>query len=254
MLDGSRLAGQRLRRYPHLDHITLRRWLNDRRSQQPALIVSDGVFSMDGDLAPLPTLIEQAQQYHSHLYIDDAHAFGVIGDEGAGSCRHWGIPADALPTVVATLGKAFGCYGAIVAGSQHLIEALIQFARPYIYTTALPAAMAKAALEALTIVRHEQWRRDHLARLIDHFHTGARKIGLSLPARPDAAIPIVPVIIGDAERTLALSEALHQHEILITAIRPPTVPEGQARMRITFSAAHQLDDVDRLLAALKQVR
>ncbi len=253
LLDGSRLAGQRLRRYPHRDHTTLGQWLEQQHRPGPSLIATDGVFSMDGDLAPLAELIQLAEKNGSHLYLDDAHAFGVIGKEGGGSCCHWSIDQASLPTIMATLGKAFGCYGAIVAGSHDVIESLIQFSRPYTYTTALPAAMASAAMEALSIMRKEQWRRDHLADLINHFYAGAETIGLPLPRKPAAAIPIIPIIIGDSEQTVALSEALQQQEILLTGIRPPTVPEGQSRLRLTFSALHRQDDIDRLLDAFKQI-
>ncbi len=254
LLDGGRLSGRPFRRYPHRDLASLDRWLG-RHPGDASLIVTDGVFSMDGDLADLPGLVDVARRHGARLYVDDAHGCGVIGPGGRGSLAHWGIAAgDDCPAVVATLGKAFGVYGAVVAGDEELVESLIQFARPYVYTTALPPAMAAAASRALSIAADEDWRRERLAVLIERFHRLAGEAGLPLPAeRPSVAVPIVPIVVGTAERAVAVSEALRRQGILVTAIRPPTVPDGTARLRVTFSAAHDEADVDRLVEALSEV-
>ncbi len=253
LLDGGRLAGRPFRRYPHLDTERLERWLERRDAEDGRpLIVSDGVFSMDGDLADIPGLVDLAHRHRARLYIDDAHGCGVLGPGGRGSLALSGDTADERPPFVATLGKAFGAYGAVVAGDEGLIEALIQFARPYIYTTALPPALAAVASRALEIVVSEDWRREHLAGLVRRFHRLAAEAGLPVAACPDVPVPIVPLVVGTAERAVALSDALQRQGILVTAIRPPTVPEGTARLRITFSAAHREHDVDRLVTALAE--
>jgi len=252
LLDGSRLAGRPFRRYPHLDTRRLGTWLEALDATERPLIVTDGVFSMDGDRADLAGLVDLARRHRARLYVDDAHGCGVLGPDGRGSLALAGLGGDHCPAFVATLGKAFGAYGAVVAGDEALIESLIQFARPYIYTTALPPALAAVASRALSIVATEGWRRDHLAGLVRRFHRLAGEAGLPLPPCPDVPVPIVPFVVGTAERAMSLSEALRQRGILVKAIRPPTVPDGSARLRITFSAAHHERDVDRLVEALQE--
>lgn len=255
LLDGARLSGARLRRYPHADTETLERWLEETPPRGERFIVTDGVFSMDGDIAPLDRLAALAARHDAWLLVDDAHGLGVLGPDGLGSVGHFGLGSDEVPVLIGTLGKAFGSFGAFVAGSEELIETLIQFARSYIYTTALPPAVAVATLEALRIAREEPWRREHLAALVTRLRAGLARLGLPLavaaPASP--VTPIVPLLTGSAERATALSDALLQRGMLVTAIRPPTVPAGTARLRITLSAAHEEQHVDRLLDAFADV-
>ncbi len=246
LLDGALLSGARLLRYPHADPAALARRL-EQRGDGETVVVSDGVFSMDGDLAPLPALACTARAHGAWLVVDDAHGFGVLGREGRGSLDHFDLKMDDVPAVVGTLGKAFGTGGAFVAGSEELIETLIQTARTYIFTTAAPPALAAATRASLRIARAEDWRRERLRSLVARFRTGAAQLGLTLL---DSPTPIQPLLVGEAEQALALSAALKQRRILIQAIRPPTVPAGTARLRITFSAAHDEQQVDRLLEAL----
>src|SRR5690606_33501494 len=215
------------------------------------LIVVDGVFSMDGDCAPLPQLAALAEKHNAWLMADDAHGIGVLGRHGGGCAEHFGLDRHQLPILMATLGKGFGTFGAFVAGSEALIETLIQFSRTYIYTTAMPAAVAAATLKSLELVIAENWRREHLQHLIARFRRGAAQIGLELFSSNTA---IQPLSIGDAAEALRWSEAFAARGIWISAIRPPTVPVNSARLRITLSAAHSEAQVDRLLAALQEVR
>ena len=247
LLDAGLLSGARLQRYPHGDSAALRQRLAENTGRH-AMIITDGVFSMDGDLAPLPQLAEIAQGLEAWLMVDDAHGLGVLGAGGRGTVEHFGLDAAAVPILIGTLGKAFGTFGAFVAGSEDLIEYLIQRARPYIYTTALPPALAHATLTSLRILQEEDWRRERLQNLITRFRRGAEQLGMQLLPSPT---PIQPLLIGDSEQALALSAALRTHGIYVSAIRPPTVPKGTARLRITLSAAHSETHVDRLLSALE---
>jgi 8-amino-7-oxononanoate synthase len=245
LLDGARLSGARLRRYAHLDAPSARAILE--RHPDTALIVTDGVFSMDGDIAPLRELAEIAQQYGTWLMVDDAHGLGVLGALGRGSLEHCAVDVSAVPILVGTLGKAFGSFGAFVAGDAALIDTLIQRARSYVYTTALPPAIAAATRAALRLVQHEPWRRERLRSLVQRFRAGAASHGLPLMA---SSTPIQPLLIGESARALRLSEALEKCGFWVGAIRPPTVPRGSARLRVTLSAAHSEADVDALLQAL----
>ena len=247
LLDGALLSGARLRRYPHADSAGLAR-LAERT--YPRLIATDGVFSMDGDLAPLPALATIARRSGAWLLVDDAHGLGVLGREGRGTLDHFGLGADQVPILMGTLGKAFGTFGAFVAGSEDLIETLIQRARPYIYTTATPPALAEATRASLALARREEWRREHLKALIGRLRAGARELGLPLM---DSPTPIQPLMAGGANRALAWAQALESAGILVTPIRPPTVPEGTARLRITLSASHTEQQLDRLLDALARL-
>lgn len=244
LLDGALLSRARLRRYPHADAPRLARMLEGESAR---LVATDGVFSMDGDLAPLPELARTADGAGAWLLVDDAHGLGVLGDEGRGSLDHFDLGPEQVPVLVGTLGKAFGTSGAFVAGSEELIETLIQRARSYIYTTAPPPAVAEATRESLRIARRESWRRERLQALIARFRAGAEQLGLPLM---DSPTPIQPLVAGSAEQALRWSRGLEERGILVSAIRPPTVPEGSARLRVTFSAAHEEADVDRLLQAL----
>ncbi len=248
LLDGARLSGARLVRYRHADVADLARCLGSDSSADK-VVATDGVFSMDGDLAPLPALAETAAAHTAWLLVDDAHGLGVVGPQGRGSLAACDLGMEQVPILVGTLGKAFGTFGAFVAGSDELIETLIQEARTWIYTTAPPPAIAVATLAALRLVESEDWRRAHLRLLVRRFRAGAARLGLELC---DSATPIQPVIAGTPEDALRWSAALREAGILITAIRPPTVPEGTSRLRITFSATHSEVQVDRLLDALEQ--
>ncbi len=244
LLDGALLSRAALRRYPHADTAALGRLIGEGNAR---LIVTDGVFSMDGDLAPLPALVAVARAAGAWLMVDDAHGLGVLGQDGRGSLDHFGLDIQDVPILMGTLGKAFGTFGAFVAGSEDLIETLIQSARSYIYTTATPPALAEATLKSLAILERETWRREQLMTLIASFRAGAAQLGLALA---DSRTPIQPLLAGSAARAVAWSKALEQAGILVRAIRPPTVPEGTARLRVTLSAAHSHADVDRLLDAL----
>ena len=246
LLDAGLLSRARMQRYPHADTATLASQLEDAGSGRK-LIVTDGVFSMDGDLAPLPELARLAQQHDAWLMVDDAHGLGVLGKEGRGSLDHFGLGQEQVPILMGTLGKGLGTFGAFVAGSEALIETLIQQARSYVYTTAPPPAVAEATRASLRIARQESWRRERLLQLVSRFREGATALGLPLM---DAETPIQPVLAGSARQALAWSGQLEEQGILVSAIRPPTVPEGSARLRITFSANHTERHLDRLLAAL----
>ncbi|KAA8693546.1 8-amino-7-oxononanoate synthase [Pseudomonas caricapapayae] len=247
LLDAGLLSGARFSRYLHNDVTSLTGRLE--KSVGDTLVVTDGVFSMDGDIADLPALAQAARAKGAWLMVDDAHGFGPLGANGAGIVEHFGLTMDDVPVLVGTLGKSFGTSGAFVAGSEELIETLIQFARPYIYTTSQPPALACATLKSLQLLRTEHWRREHLARLIQQFRHGAGQIGLQLM---DSFTPIQPIMIGDAGQALRLSTLLRERGLLVTAIRPPTVPAGSARLRVTLSAAHSEADVQLLLNALEQ--
>jgi 8-amino-7-oxononanoate synthase len=247
LLDGALLSRARLRRYPHGDPEGLMRMAPGEGAR---LIATDGVFSMDGDLAPLPALAEIAGRAGAALLVDDAHGIGVLGREGRGSLEHFDLDAERVPILMGTLGKALGTFGAFVAGSEALIETLIQRARSYVYTTATPPAVAEATRASLSLLRREGWRRQRLVELIGRFRLGAEALGL--PLIPSFT-PIQPIVAGSARRALAWSRFLEERGILVSAIRPPTVPEGSARLRITLSAAHGDSDLERLLTALAEL-
>ena len=247
LLDGTLLARATLRRYPHADAAELAQLM---KTSAPRLIATDGVFSMDGDLAPLPALGLIARQSNTWLLVDDAHGLGVLGREGRGSLDHFGLDSTQVPILMGTLGKAFGTFGAFVAGSVDLIETLIQRARPYIYTTATPPALAEATRVSLALARRDEWRRERLQTLIRRFRAGAAQLGLPLV---DSPTPIQPLMAGNSERALSWSRALESRGIQVIAIRPPTVPEGTARLRITLSATHTDADLHRLLDALAAI-
>ncbi len=249
LLDAGLLSGARFQRFLHNDLDNLQNRL-DKTDAARKLIVVDGVFSMDGDCAPLPELAVLAQKNNAWLMVDDAHGFGCLGKTGAGCAEYFGLPQDQLPILMGTLGKAAGSAGAFIAGSETLIETLIQFARPYIYTTAMPPAVAAATRASLRLIQTEQWRREHLAQLIAHFRAGAQALNLQLM---DSFSPIQPIVIGDEAKALFISQKLAERGILIIAIRPPTVPVGSSRLRITFSAEHSVTQVDQLLNALADI-
>ncbi|MAX52419.1 MAG: 8-amino-7-oxononanoate synthase [Methylophaga sp.] len=249
LLDGGRLTDADQLRYPHADMGLLHKRLHNAATAKHRLIVSDGVFSMDGDIASLPEIMALSEQHHAAVLIDDAHGFGVIGEDGRGTVSHFQITPNKAPIVVGTLGKAIGTGGAFVAADELVIETLIQQARSYVYTTAQPPAIAAATLVSLDLVESEQWRRDKLQQLIQQFRQGAEQLGLKLMS---SETPIQPVIIGEDKKALEIGAKLEEQGILVGVIRPPTVPKNTARLRITFSAAHTEQDVNRLLSALEQ--
>ena len=246
LLDGARQSGTLLRRYPHGDAEGARRQLQGA-GERPALLATDGVFSMDGDIAPLAALAGVATDENALLYVDDAHGIGVLGPQGRGSPAAAGIRS---PLHLITLGKALGGHGAVLAGESELVDAVLQGARSYLFSTALPPALAAASLEALRLARAGDGLRQRLDALIARFAGGARQLGL--PLLPSTT-PIQPILLGDNARCLAAAEALEQAGFLVVAIRPPTVPASQARLRVTLSAAHGDAQVDALLDALGRV-
>ena len=248
-LFSSSLSGSQFKRYPHNDLTVLSKQL-DKTQANRKLVMSDAVFSMDGDLAYAAQLSGLCQQHNAWFMLDDAHGFGVLGKNGAGIAEEFSLDQEQLPIYMATLGKAMGVFGAFVAGSDALIETLIQKSRAFIYTTAMPPALAQATLMSLKISREESWRREKLQQLIAQFRAGAEQLGLSLM---DSQTAIQPVMVGDNETALKISQTLEQQGILVTAIRPPTVPKGTARLRVTLSAEHEEKDVEQLLSVLEKI-
>ena len=262
LIDGGLLSGARFQRYLHNDTASLERYLGrfDQQHQQVSseinaqrkqLVVTDGVFSMDGDVASLGDISRLCQQHDACLMVDDAHGLGVLGPEGQGCVADAGLSQEEVPVLMGTFGKAFGTSGAFVAGSNELIEYLIQMARPYIYTTAMPPAIAAATRASLKLVQQADDKREHLKQLIYQFRQGAGQLGFELMASHTA---IQPIMIGDTHKAMALSQYLESEGVLVTAIRPPTVPDKTARLRVTLSASHSFEDVDELLEALAQAK
>lgn len=245
LIDGALMSDAKLVRYAHNDVEHLQKRIFSHPSAD-AMIMTDGVFSMDGDVAPLNALSLVAQHHQAWLMVDDAHGFGVLGQTGGGLVEQLGLTQTDVPILMGTLGKAFGTAGAFVAGSHDLIEYLIQVARPFIYTTAQPPAIAGATLASLELVKTEHWRREHLQNLIKQFRQGAEQLGLQLL---DSPTPIQPIIIGDSSKALQISQKLEELGLLVIAIRPPTVPT--ARLRVTFSASHTHEQVEQLLTGLQ---
>jgi len=250
LIDAGLASGARFARYSHGDVTALRRRLA-RGTTGRTVVATDGVFSMDGDIAPLRELASACRESDAVLVIDDAHGFGVNGPDGRGSVAATGLGVEDVPVLMATLGKAVGTFGAFVAGSDALIESLVQRGRTYVYTTALPPAVAAATRVALRIVRDEGWRRDRLRAHVEQFRHCARELGLALTA---SRSPIQPLVLGDERAALAASDALLDRGIWVPAIRPPTVPRGSSRLRITFSAAHEPRDIEHVLEALATLR
>ncbi|MFW6375012.1 MAG: 8-amino-7-oxononanoate synthase [Guyparkeria sp.] len=248
LIDAVQLSGARLSRYRHNDLTDLEARLERARGER--MILTDGVFSMDGDVAPLAELVELAERFDAWLVVDEAHAFGVLGRAGRGSFEAAGIVPGERVLRVGTLGKAFGTAGAFVAGAAEPLDVLLQRARTYLFTTAQPPAIAEASRAALAVVRDEPWRRDHLADLVVRFRAGLSGIQ-GLEPMPSST-PIQPLVVGDADRALAMAERLAERGLLVPAIRPPTVPAGGSRLRVTFSAAHELSDLHELLSVLRE--
>jgi 8-amino-7-oxononanoate synthase len=248
LIDGVRLSHAQVVRYPHADVAFLGEAL--ARSRAPTkLVVTDGVFSMDGDIAPLPALLDLCERHDALLMVDDAHGFGVVGPEGRGSPAYFGLRSARI-VYVGTLGKAAGVSGAFVAGTSDVVETVMQRARTYIYTTAAPALLAAAVETSLQLIREEGWRREHLRQRVE---TLKRQMQGTEVVLAPSETPIQPLIIGANNAAVAASAALRERGILVPAIRPPTVPEGTARLRISLSAAHSEEDVLRLASALREV-
>jgi 8-amino-7-oxononanoate synthase len=252
LVDAAVLSRAKLSRYPHLDLAALEKQLAASQAKGK-LIASDTVFSMDGDLAPVAELLALAERYDAWLYLDDAHGFGILGELGRGVLAQLApCPLPRAPRLIclATLGKAAGVSGAFVAGSAELVEWLVTKARTYVYTTAQPPLLAAAVSASLKLIAGEPWRRQRLLQLVARLKAGVAGLPWPLMA---SATPIQPMLVGDQHAALALAEGLKQRGILIPAIRPPTVPRGTSRLRISLSAAHTAADVDALLAALHEV-
>lgn len=245
--DAALLSRAVFRRYPHNDLAALERLLATTPARR-RLVIVDAVFSMDGDIAPVPELLELCARHDAWLLIDDAHGFGVLGAQGRGTAEHFGIRSDRL-IYMATLGKAAGVSGAFVAGSKVLVESLLQQARTYVYTTATPPLLAHALLTSLQIIGQEDWRRERLRELVSRLKQGLQ--GAPWRLLPSDT-PIQPLLVGGNEEALALSARLAAQGLLVPAIRPPTVPQGTARLRISLSADHAAADIDRLVAALRE--
>lgn len=250
LLDGGLASGADFHRYAHLDLADLERQLAASNARRK-LIVTDGVFSMDGDIAPLPELLALAERFDAMVLVDDAHALGVLGDTGAGSLEHFGWPASERLIVMGTLGKAVGTFGAFVAGSEALVELLINRARTYVFTTAMPPALAAATRSAVRLVQRDATRRQRLRAHVAQFREGVAAMGLRLLP---SDTPIQALVLGENEVALAWSRELELQGFWVGAIRPPTVPAGSARLRITFSALHEREDVAGLLQALAVLR
>jgi 8-amino-7-oxononanoate synthase len=248
LIDAGLLSGARFRRYPHCDAAAASRLLAES-TPPTTVLATDGVFSMDGDVAPLTALAEAARAYGAWLVVDDAHGLGVLGANGRGALEVAGLRCEEAPVLVGTLGKAFGSFGAFAAGSADVIELLIQRARSYIYTTALPQPVAAATRAALRIARKETWRRERVSALTERFRAAARQAGVPLA---DSATPIQPIPLGSAKAALAAQQALREAGFWVVAIRSPTVPAGAERLRITLTAGHQESDVDALVESLSR--
>lgn len=240
LIDGIKLSGASFKRYFHNNLLSLERQLI-RASTEHKFIVSDGVFSMDGDLALLPELMVTAKKYKATLLVDDAHGLGVLGKKGAGVSDYFGLKPDILS---GGFGKAFGCFGGFAAADETLIDYLIQFSRLYMYTTALPPAIARAVHTSLTLLQTECWRREKLWYLIAYFKKVAKQLELPLLL---SLTPIQPLLIGNSAQAMALAEYLLQNGLLVNAIRPPTVPKNTSRLRISLTVHHLESEIDCLL-------
>ncbi|ATY85713.1 8-amino-7-oxononanoate synthase [Kyrpidia spormannii] len=245
IIDGCRLSRARVSVYRHADPGDLESKIIAAGPARRRLIYTDGVFSMDGDVAPLPRLLEVAGKYDAFVVVDDAHAGGVLGKRGRGTMEYYGLSPAPRIIQMGTLSKAAGVEGAYVAGAKAVIDYLINRARPFIFSTAPSPAAVGAALVAVEIMEQEQWRRDHLRALVSRLRTGLRERGWRVP---EGSTPIIPVIIGEVGETLRLAARLDDAGIFAPAIRPPTVPPESCRIRLTVTAAHRMEDVDRILA------
>jgi 8-amino-7-oxononanoate synthase len=250
IVDGCRLSKAQVKVYPHKDSVQVETLLKNNLQARRKLIVTDGVFSMDGDIAPLPDLVYLSEKYGAILMVDDAHGTGVLGQTGKGTVEHFGL-SGRVHIEMGTLGKALGSFGAYAAGSKELIDFLINSSRSFIYSTALPSSVCAASLAAIDVLEQEPERRERLWNNRNQFENGLRSIGISTGA---SETPIIPVIIGDSGRALKAAEKLFEYGIYATAIRPPTVPADAARIRATVSAAHTDVDIDSALGIFSRLK
>lgn len=247
LLDGARLSNAKLIRYSHKNKSDLLERMTNQNTGKK-LIATDGVFSMYGDIAPLDRLATLSKKQGATLMVDDAHGIGVLGATGRGTLEHFNLTQNDVPILNCPLGKAFGSYGAIVAGNKTLIESLIQFSRSYIYTTALPPAIASALIKSLEVMQKETWRREKLQHLITFFRKEAKTRDIALM---DSETAIQAILVGTPENTLLLSQQLKQQGFWVYPMRPPSVPEGQSILRITLSALHTEEAILSLLDAIQ---
>ncbi len=250
LIDGALMSGAKFKRYIHNDMQSLERQLQASDARRK-LICVDGVFSMDGDKANLVEMARLARQYDALLMVDDAHGFGCLGENGLGLCEELGLSQEDVPLLMCTLGKGLGSFGALVAGPKVLIETLVQFARPYIYTTSMPPAIAAATRTSLALLSEESWRRKQLHDNIKQFQQGVNHLGLDLMP---SETPIQPIIIGDDALAIQCQAFLKEQGIWLSAIRPPTVPKGTARLRVTLTATHSVEQIQTLLSGLKAMQ
>jgi 8-amino-7-oxononanoate synthase len=249
IIDGCRLSGAEVNIYGHNDHAGLKKLLSEKSGHKKRLIVTEGVFSMDGDIAPLPEIVRLAEEYNTLLMVDEAHSTGVLGNTGRGLFEHFKLSADPFVIQMGTLGKALGSYGAFAAANAETIDLLINSARSFIFSTALPSPACAASSAALRVLRNEPER---LARLRDNacmLRDGLKKCGFKVTG----GTPIIPVIVGEANKAVKLSSALLDAGFYAPAIRPPTVPEGECRIRFTVSAAHEPSEIEALLGAVEKL-
>ncbi|MGB2691301.1 MAG: 8-amino-7-oxononanoate synthase [Thermodesulfobacteriota bacterium] len=248
IIDGARLSRSTVRIYKHLDLNHLTELLeSDKNTKCRKLIVTDTVFSMDGDLVPLPQLVEISEKYGCILMIDEAHATGVLGKRGSGATEHFGVE-DRVPVVMGTLSKAIGSLGGYIAGSQELIDFIRNRVRSYIFDTSLPPASIAASITAIDIIENEPERREHLWNMVNKFKTGVENTGLRILPSHSA---IIPVLIGDAEPALNFAKILRENGVFTPAVRPPSVPHGMCRIRVTIMAKHTEDHVETALKAFR---
>jgi len=250
IIDGCRLSGARIEVYPHRDVDYLRTVIQDGRAFGRRLIVTDGLFSMDGDLASLAELAELAEQYDAMLMVDEAHATGVFGRGGRGACEQLGVE-DGVHVRVGTLSKALGSVGGFVVGQRRLIDWLANRARSYVFSTALPEATAAAALEALRLIQDEPFRRTELLSRAAQLRENLKRQGWFTG---DSVSQIIPVIISDSARTMEMASDLRERGLLVPGIRPPSVPPGESLLRISLSYDHTEEMIDRLLQAMTELR
>jgi 8-amino-7-oxononanoate synthase len=250
LIDGGLISGAQLQRYLHNDASSLKKKIQKVNNAREKLVLSDGVFSMDGDIADLPALATLCKTTDSWLMVDDAHGFGTLGETGKGCLQHYSLTHTDVPIYMATLGKAMGTAGAFIAGSEELIETIIQKARTYIYTTAMPAAIAEATRCSLTIIQNEVEHLQNLNSNISYFKNCCSQANIAIENSQTA---IQPLLIGDDEKTTKISQQLFDSGFLITAIRPPTVPEGTSRLRITLSAKHNKEHINQLIETLSSL-
>jgi len=250
LIDGCRLSGAKLRVYRHTRLDRLERELNKAAGFRRRWIVTDGVFSMDGDLPPLGELCDLAERFDAAVLVDEAHGTGVFGSLGRGVCEFLDVE-ECIAVRIGTLSKAVGCLGGFVAGSRKLTDYLWNAARPQVFSTALPPAVCAAAVAALDVLERSDWRRKRLHELADRLRNRLKNGGIPIPA--NCVAPIVPVVIGEPSAAVEIARRLEQHGFLVPAIRPPTVSRGTSRLRISLSCAHSMDDVDQLAAAITEL-